>query len=118
MGRSVCAIALFLMFRLLAIQEHFDAVRSSECGHCSLSSMFMVLAQTAPGRGLDVHTSLDVFGDLYKAHADLPFLSHPWTLVHESCGLGVERPGSARSGWGSGNSSLNSFDRSCEASPV
>jgi hypothetical protein len=32
MGRSVCAIALSLMFRLLAIQEHFDAVRSSECG--------------------------------------------------------------------------------------
>ena len=31
MGRSVCAIALSLMFRLLAIQEHFDAFSSSEC---------------------------------------------------------------------------------------
>jgi hypothetical protein len=70
MGRSVCASALSLMFRLLAIQEHFDAVRSSECGHLlTLQHVHGSCADRPWPWPMDVHTSLDVFGDLYKAHA-------------------------------------------------
>src|SRR4029453_7997154 len=73
---------LVLIFRLLAIQEHFDATRSPECGHLlTLRYVHRSRADRPWPRPMDVHKSLDVFGDLYKAHVESWAIVDNWRLA-------------------------------------
>jgi hypothetical protein len=73
-GRSVCASSDVAFSRS---KSTLMRPVPSNAVSCTLQHVHGSCADRPWLQPMDVHTSLDVFGDLYKTHVDLPFLSHP-----------------------------------------